>query len=120
VFSEQAHFRLSPTAGALRNSHMPSPAVEHVGEDLYLVDTDGRKWRVHDVHFTNFKSHRVPLGSAKANTRYFVAADGTKRVYTFGKDTRRDLSLETLLEQLAGAGYVGVLPPFDASSRDPR
>ena len=58
---------------------MRTPALEHIGGSLYLIDSDGTKWRVHDVHFTGGKRRRVSLGSTRANHRYFVAVDGTKR-----------------------------------------
>ena len=99
---------------------MAAPFVESRGDAHYLVDDAGQRWRVHDAHFSGGKPHRVSLSDAKANTRYFVAADGTKKAYTFGKDHRRDVSVVTLGDQLRGAGYVGTLRPFDARSRDPR
>jgi len=63
---------------------VPDPFLDRRGDALYLVERDGTTWRVHDAEFTGGKAHRLPLGSPAANTRYFVAADGTQRAYTFG------------------------------------
>lgn len=78
------------------------------------------RWRVQDVLFAGGKALRLSLGDAAANTRYFIAADGSKRAYTFGRDRRRDVELATLLDHFTNAGYLGTLPPFDGRSRDPR
>lgn len=65
--------------------------------ELYFVDDTGQRSRVHDARFMDGKAHRVPLGDPRANTRYFVAADGSKRAFTMAKDTDRALTFETML-----------------------
>ena len=72
------------------------------------------------MHYSGGTRHRLTLGSARANHRHFVAADGTKRAHCVGTVKRRCITPETLPEQLPVPGYVGVRPPFEASSRDPR
>ncbi len=94
---------------------MPSQSLDRRGDALYLIDDTGKPWRVHDAHFTGGKPHRVPLGDRRANTRYFVAQDGVKMAYTFGKDARRDLSVETRSAQPRGAEFLGA--PFDTRDR---
>lgn len=95
---------------------MPDPFIDRRGDALYLVDRDGATWRVHDARLTGGRTHRLALGSPQANTRYFVAADGTRRAYTFGRDRRRDTTLEVLLEHLSGAGFCS-REPYDPSTR---
>ena len=95
---------------------MPTPFLNRRADALYLVDREGTVWRVHDARFTGGKTHRLPLGSSTANSRYFVAADGTQRAYRFGRDLRRETTLEVLLEHLGGAGFCS-REPFDPSSR---
>lgn len=97
---------------------MPAPTLERCGDALYLSDDTGQRWRVHDAHFTGGRPHRVPLGDPRANTRYFIAQDGTRRAFTFGRQAQRGLTLDVLAEQLRGAGFVG--QPFDATPRTPR
>ena len=72
---------------------IPDPTLLRQGDALYVIDRDGEAWRIHDVKFTGGKAHRLPLGSVSANTRFFVAKDGTRRAYTFGRDHRRDTTL---------------------------
>jgi hypothetical protein len=59
---------------------LPFPRLE-----LYLVNADAQRWRVHDVafgrppaapHYTKV----LPLGDPRATTRIFVHQDGTKRI----------------------------------------
>lgn len=95
---------------------MPEALIDRRGDALYLVERDGTTWRVHDAKFTGGKAHRLPLGSPTANTRYFVAADGTQRAYTFGRDCWRATTLDVLLEHLSGAGFCS-REPYDPASR---
>lgn len=95
---------------------MPEPSLDRRGDALYLVDRDGNTWRIHDAKYTGGRAHRLTLGASAANTRYFVAADGTQRAYTFGRDRRRDTTLEVLLEHLSGAGFCA-REPYDPGSR---
>ncbi len=95
---------------------MRHPFLDRRGDALYLVEQDGTTWRVHDAKFTGGRAHRLPLGSPTANTRYFVAADGTQRAYTFGRDRRRETTLEVLLEHLSGAGFCS-REPYDPRDR---
>ena len=53
--------------------------VEREGPKLYLVDDASARWRVHDVQFRGHRHHRVPLGDGRANTRYFIGADVTRK-----------------------------------------
>lgn len=58
---------------------MPDPLLNRRGDPLCLVDRDGVAWRIHDTKFTGGRAHRLALGTSQANTRFFVAADGTQR-----------------------------------------
>lgn len=95
---------------------MPDPSADRRGDALYLIDRDGETWRIHDAKFTGGRPHRLALGSPMANTRYFVAADGTQRAYRFERDRRRDTTLDVLLEHLSGAGFCS-REPFDPQRR---
>jgi len=82
---------------------------------LYFVDPDGERWRVHDAHFTGGRPHRVPLGDPRANTRYFVNAQGERRAYTFPRQASRALTVDKLGEQFRNSGYVAAR--FDPGTR---
>ncbi len=84
---------------------IPEPFLDCRGDAFYLVDRDGNTRRIHDAQYTGGRAHRLTLGAATANTRHFVAADGTQRSYTFGRDRRRDTTLVVLLEHVSSAGH---------------
>lgn len=98
---------------------MPEPRVDRQGEKLYLIDSLGARWRVHDARFTAGKPHRVPFSDSRANTRYFVSETGERRAYTFARGDRRDVEISTLSEHFRNAGFLGTLPPFDGTARGP-
>lgn len=93
---------------------MPDPAIDWRGEALYFLAADSARWRVHDAHFTCGRPHRVPLGDARANTRYFVNGTGERRAYTFADQASRALSVQVLAEHFMNREYVGArLDPKD-------
>lgn len=84
----------------------------------YLV-IDDVPWRVHDADFRNHKPIRRPLGFPTAQDRWFVAADGTRRLHAFRKHgDDYSLQLETLVRQLSNSGWVS-RERFDAAKVTP-
>jgi hypothetical protein len=99
-------------AGVRDNVGMPrKPTVETtVDLRVYLIDDRNNKWRVYDVCYGppgaephHLRAFRPP--NAKANYRYFVAADESRRSYRFTHDDSRDISAETLNAQLRGSEF---------------
>ena len=93
------------------------PRVEQRGEGVYFVDAQGAAWRVWDVcfgppHCKPGKRKAYPPPDTRANYRWFVAADGTKRCVKL--DAERAVTPEVLAQQLAQSEYVGK-DRFDAS-----
>lgn len=85
---------------------MPSgPRLEGAPPRLYLV-VDDVHWRVHDADYRDFKVIRRRLGDAAAQSRYFVAQDGTRRMYQFRIQDNHSLEVATLARQLSAAGWV--------------
>ena len=66
--------------------------LEGTPPKLYLV-VDGTPWRIHDADYRDFKVIPRRLSDPAAQSRYFVAQDGTRRVYQFKKqdDGRPDI-----------------------------
>jgi hypothetical protein len=87
------------------------PAVEITPDGrVYLIDNRNNKWRVYDICFGppraaphHFKAFRPP--HAEANNRYFVTPGGKYRSYRFSRESRRDISAETLNAQLRESGF---------------
>lgn len=98
------------------------PRLEWRGEGtarrLQLVTATGEKWRVIDVHFWKGRDRRLPLGDARANYRYFTNAEGVRRLKQLREPRDHALDVETVAEQLRGAGYAP-REPFDPKGRDP-
>ena len=100
---------MTPAMTRFTESHAgPMTArLEGTPPKLYLV-VDGTPWRVHDADYRDFKVLRRQLGDPAAQSRYFVAEDGTRRVYQFKKQNPdHGLELTTLTKQLSSAGWVG-------------
>ena len=83
----------------------PEARLEGTPPRLYLV-VDGTPWRVHDADYRDFRAIPRRLGDPAAQSRYFVAQDGTRRVYQFKKDDDHRLELATLARQLSSAGWA--------------
>lgn len=82
-----------------------------MSEAVYLT-ADGARYRVHDAAFGpplaepgHYKL--LPLGSAQANTRYFVDAFKTVRAYSFKRSESRAITEEALLTQFHASGFIG-------------
>ena len=101
--------------GCMGDAQIP-PRLEGIAPKLYLV-VDGTPWRVHDADYCDFRAMPRRLGDPVAESRYFVAQDGTRRVYQFKNDDHR-LELATLTRQLSSAGWVG-LTRFDVTQVRP-
>jgi len=93
---------------------MSSPRVE-----IYFLDGEGVRWRVHDVDYRTPGKPRVNLPpEARSTYRAFVPRSGAARVYRFLPGEPRGLTTEHLARQLAGSEYLGA-DPFDPTSRTP-
>jgi hypothetical protein len=129
---------MAPCAGTDLSVHVPPSGpgepphgaqllrAERDGEQLYLIDTDGSRWRVHDVAFgpplaAPFKRRRLALGDPRATYRWFVAPDGLQRCYQWpqGSPANRSLKAATLAQQLRASEYGGRMTPAPPVS-DPR
>jgi len=100
------------------------PAVEITGDDrLYLIDDRNNKWRVYDICYGppraaphHFKVFKPPF--AEANNRYFVAPGGKYRSYGFTRESKRDVTAETLNDQLRESGFPET-KRFDGAQHHP-
>ena len=77
---------------------------------LYLVDGDGRRWRVHDCTYRGGRWHRHRLGDRNAATRVFVPEDRSAMLRLYHLADHRELEPATLARQLATAGYADRRP----------
>lgn len=93
---------------------------------VYFADADGVEWRVHDCAFgppLARPHHRraVPIGDARANSRYFVSIDGVVRCMPLKPKESRATDDETLVRQFAASGFVAQSPSASPpSDRDDR
>ena len=91
--------------------------LEGAPPKLYLV-VDGTHWRIHDADYRDFKVIPRRLSDPAAQSRYFVAQDGTRRMYAFKKQDDHGLEVATLTRQLSSAGWVAS-ERFDAGKVTP-
>lgn len=92
--------------------------LDYTDGKLYVTDADGVRWRVHDADFRDNKPIPLPLGFPTAQDRWFVAADGTRRLYAFKKQDDHSLQLLTLVRRLSISGWVS-RERFDSGSVRP-
>ena len=91
------------------------PILENYDDAVYFTDSAGERFRIEDVAFrpplaAPGTKRVMPLENPDANHRYFVSSDGLTRAYRFAKKEVRDLTVERLTQQLAGAGFVATTP----------
>jgi hypothetical protein len=90
----------------------PDPSGQPTRERAYLTDAAGQRWRVYDAaygppHAEPYKRRRTRPGDPRATYRYFVPAEGWTRLYRFGAQNSRELTLELALRQLLASEYAG-------------